>query len=60
MNIFLTPDFLRDKISYINPANKNYITFEYRKELVPILEKLLPYCKNPRKKEMLKCRNLKN
>jgi len=52
--VFVSTDSLRHKnVSCINSANKNYIALEYRKELVPILEKLLPYCKNPQKKEML-------
>ena len=52
--VFVSTDSLRHKnVSCINSANKNYIALEYRKELVPILEKLLPYCKNPKKKEML-------
>jgi hypothetical protein len=52
--VFVSTGSLRHKnVSCINSANKNYIALEYRKELVPILEKLLPYCKNPKKKEML-------
>lgn len=49
--VFVSTDTQRDKISCLKPANTDYIAIEYRKELIPIIEKLLPYCKNQRKKE---------
>lgn len=50
--VFVKKDSLRHKkTTFIHPANNDYIALEFRKEIIPLLNKLLPYCKTQRKRE---------